>query len=156
MSPVKSVNILLVEDDPADVELTREGLKDSKMIINLNVVNDGIEAMKYLRKEASYTGAVRPDLIILDLNMPKKDGREVLSEIKADDGLKSIPVVVLTTSQAAWDIQKCYELGANCWITKPIGLDEFIKIVGTVQDFWFTVVKLPLDRSCLPGQNQKA
>ena len=156
MSPMKSVNVLLVEDDPADVELTREGLKDSKMMMTLNVVNDGIEAMKYLRREAPHTDAVRPDLIILDLNMPKKDGREVLRELKADDGLKSIPVVVLTTSQAAWDIQKCYELGANCWITKPIGLDEFIKIVGTVQDFWFTVVKLPLDRSLLPDREQKA
>lgn len=155
MSPIKSVQVLLVEDDPADVELTREGLKDSKMMINLNVVDDGIKAMKYLKKEAPYIDAVRPDLIILDLNLPKKDGREVLQDIKGDESLKCIPVVVLTTSQAAWDIQKCYELGANCWITKPIGLEEFIKIVGTVQDFWFTVVKLPLERSCISEPNKK-
>jgi chemotaxis family two-component system response regulator Rcp1 len=155
MSPVKAVQILLVEDDPADIELTREGLKDSKMHLELNVVDDGVEAMKYLKKEAQYLDAVRPDLIILDLNMPKKDGRAVLREIKSDEDLKCIPVVVLTTSQDAWDIQKCYEMGANCWITKPIGLDEFIKIVGTIQDFWFTVVKLPLQRSCIPDSNKK-
>lgn len=154
MSPIKSVQVLLVEDDPADVELTREGLKDSKMMISLNVVDDGVKAMKYLRRESPYAEAVRPDLIILDLNLPKKDGREVLQEIKGDDNLKCIPVVVLTTSQAAWDIQRCYELGANCWITKPIGLEEFIKIVGTVQDFWFTVVKLPYGGACLPEQGK--
>ncbi len=154
MSPVKSVQVLLVEDDPADVELTREGLKDSKMHLELSVVDDGVKAMKYLKKEAPYYDAVRPDLIILDLNMPKKDGRAVLQEIKSDETLKCIPVVVLTTSQDAWDIQKCYEMGANCWITKPIGLDEFIKIVGTVQDFWFTVVKLPRV-SCIPDSNKQ-
>lgn len=154
MTPVKSVHILLVEDDPADVELTREGLKDSKMLVNLNVVDDGIKAMQYLRKETPYSDAARPDLIILDLNMPKKDGRAVLQEIKSDEGLKCIPVVVLTTSQDAWDIQRCYEMGANCWITKPIGLEEFIKIVGTVQDFWFTVVKLPLGRTCMPDSDK--
>ena len=154
MSPVKAVQVLLVEDDPADVELTREGLKDSKMHININVVDDGVKAMQYLKKEAPYSDVVRPDLIILDLNMPKKDGRAVLQEIKNNEDLKCIPVVVLTTSQDAWDIQKCYEMGANCWITKPIGLEEFIKIVGTVQDFWFTVVKLPIQRSCIPESNK--
>jgi CheY-like chemotaxis protein len=150
MSPIKSVEILLVEDDPADVELTREGLHDSKMHVHLNVVDDGVKAMKFLRKEEPYKDAPRPDLIILDLNLPKKDGREVLQEIKGDEALKCIPVVVLTTSQDAFDIQRCYELGANCWVSKPIGLDEFIKIVSSVHDFWFTVVKLPLGRSCAP------
>ena len=153
MNVMKSVEVLLVEDDPSDVELTREGLNDSKMLINLNVVNDGIQAMKYLRREPPYPDAARPDLVILDLNLPKKDGREVLKEIKNDDILKSIPVVILTTSQDAYDIQRCYELGANCWITKPVGLEEFIKIVGSVQDFWLTVVKLPGDASgtAVPG-----
>ena len=153
MNIMKSVEVLLVEDDPSDVELTREGLNDSKMLINLNVVHDGIMALKYLRREPPYPNAARPDLIILDLNLPKKDGREVLKEIKNDDILKSIPVVILTTSQDAYDIQRCYELGANCWITKPVGLEEFIKIVGSVQDFWFTVVKLPGDVSgtAVPG-----
>ena len=153
MNVMKSVEVLLVEDDPSDVELTREGLNDSKMLINLNVVHDGIMALKYLRREPPYPNAARPDLIILDLNLPKKDGREVLKEIKNDDILKSIPVVILTTSQDAYDIQRCYELGANCWITKPVGLEEFIKIVGSVQDFWFTVVKLPGDVSgtAVPG-----
>ena len=143
MTPIRSAEILMVEDDAADVELTREGLKDAKMMITLNVVDDGVKAMKYLRKEAPYGNAERPDLIILDLNLPKKDGREVLREIKSDENLKSIPVVVLTTSSDSWDIQKCYEWGANCWITKPIGLSEFIKIVSHLHDFWLTVVKLP-------------
>ena len=153
MNVMKSVEVLLVEDDPSDVELTREGLNDSKMLINLNVVHDGIMALKYLRREPPYPDAARPDLVILDLNLPKKDGREVLKEIKNDDILKSIPVVILTTSQDAYDIQRCYELGANCWITKPVGLEEFIKIVGSVQDFWLTVVKLPGDASgtAVPG-----
>jgi two-component system response regulator len=121
------------------------------MLVHLNVVDDGVEAMKYLRKEPPYADARRPDLMILDLNLPKKDGREVLRDIKNDETLRCIPVVVLTTSQDEWDIQRCYELGANCWITKPIGLQEFVKIVGAVQDFWFTVVKLPRGGSCLPG-----
>ena len=128
MSPIRSVDVLLVEDDPADVELTREGLKDSKMLVHLDTVDDGIKAMQYLRREAPYTDARRPDLIILDLNLPRKDGR---------------------------DIQRCYEWGANCWITKPIGLKEFIKIVETIQDFWFTVVKLPLGRGDMPASDNK-
>jgi two-component system response regulator len=143
MTPVQGAEILMVEDDAADVELTREGLKDAKMMINLNVVDDGVKAMQYLRREGAYANAVRPDLIILDLNLPKKDGREVLREIKHDENLKAIPVCVLTTSSDSWDIQKCYEWGANCWITKPIGLSEFIKIVNNLHDFWLTVVKLP-------------
>jgi len=155
MTPIRSVDVLLVEDDPADVELTREGLKDSKMMVQLNTVDDGVKALQYLRGEAPYTDAARPDLIILDLNLPRKDGREVLQELKKDEALKCIPVVILTTSQDAWDIQRCYEWGANCWITKPIGLKEFIKIVGTIQDFWFAVVKLPLGPGCMPDSNSK-
>jgi two-component system response regulator len=155
MSPPRTVDVLLVEDDPADVELTREGLKDSKMLIHLDVVDDGIKAMQYLRREAPYADARRPDLIILDLNLPRKDGRQVLTELKKDEALKPIPVVVLTTSQDAWDIQRCYEWGANCWITKPIGLKEFIKIVETIQDFWFTVVKLPLGRGDMSASDNK-
>ncbi len=143
MNSAKPLEILLVEDDPSDVELTREGLKGSKMLVHLNVVEDGVQALKYLRNEPPYSGASRPDLIILDLNLPKKDGREVLQDIKSDEALKCIPVVVLTTSQDMLDIQRCYELGANCWISKPIGFDEFIKIVSSINDFWFTVVKLP-------------
>jgi two-component system response regulator len=155
MSPIRSVDVLLIEDDPADIELTREGLKDSKMMVHLNTVDDGIKAMQYLRGETPYTDATRPDLIILDLNLPRKDGREVLQDLKKDEALKGIPVVVLTTSQDAWDIQRCYEWGANCWITKPIGLKEFIKIVGSIQDFWFAVVKLPLGPGCMPDSNNR-
>jgi two-component system response regulator len=152
---MRSVDILLVEDDPADVELTREGLKDSKMLVHLNTVDDGVKAMQYLRGEPPYKDATRPDMIILDLNLPRKDGREVLQELKKDEALKCIPVVILTTSQDEWDIQRCYEWGANCWITKPIGLKEFIKIVGTIQDFWLTVVKLPLGSGCMPDSDSK-
>jgi two-component system response regulator len=139
----KEVDILLVEDDPGDVELTREGLKTAKMLINLNVVDDGIKALKYLRKEAPYAGAVRPDLILLDLNLPRKDGRETLKEIRADENFKGIPVVVLTTSEADTDIAKCYDLGANCYITKPVGFEAFTRVVKALEDFWFTVVKMP-------------
>ena len=150
MSTIKTLEVLLVENDPADVELTREGLKDAKMMVTLSVADEGVKAMKCLRKEAPYTDAVRPDLVILDLNLPRKDGREVLQEIKKDKILKCIPVIILTISSDAWDIQRCYEWGADCWITKPIGLAEFIKIVGTINDFWFTVVKLPPGHGCVP------
>lgn len=139
----KGVEILLVEDDPADVELTKEGLKTAKMAINLYAVDDGIKALQYLRGEGPYSSAVRPDLILLDLNLPKKSGSEVLREIKSDPSLKSIPVVVLTTSDADTDIAKCYDLGANCYITKPVGFDAFIKVVNRLEEFWFTVVKIP-------------
>ncbi len=139
----KFVNILLVEDDPADVELTLETLKDSKLTINLGVVEDGVEALRYLRNESPFEEAVRPDLILLDLNMPRKDGRETLAEIKASKDLCTIPVVILTTSSAEEDVLKSYGMGANCYITKPVGLEQFAKVVKSIEDFWFTVVKLP-------------
>lgn len=137
------IEILLVEDDPGDVDLTRECLEEAKVMVNLNVVEDGVEAVAYLRQERQYANAVRPDLILLDLNLPKKDGREVLRDIKTDKHLKHIPVVVLTTSDADEDILKSYNLGANCYVTKPVGLDQFARIVQTIESFWFTVVKLP-------------
>jgi len=137
------IDILLVEDDPGDVELTKEGLQDAKMLVNLHVVEDGEKAMRFLRKEAPYTEAVRPDIILLDLNMPRKDGKETLAEIKADQSLRSIPVVILTTSEAESDIVKCYELGANCYIAKPISFEAFTKVVAMIEEFWFTIVKMP-------------
>ena len=143
MTPMKDVEVLLVEDDPGDVELIREGLNGAKIFINLHVIDDGIKAMKYLRREEPYRAASKPDLIILDLNLPKKDGKDVLHEVKNDERLKSIPVVVLTTSASEEDLNRCYELGANCCITKPIGLEEFIKIVKSIKEFWVTIVKLP-------------
>lgn len=143
MTTVEPLQILLVEDDPGDVELTRESLSDSKLAINISVAGDGVEAMAFLRKEGEYSSAVTPDLILLDLNMPRKDGREVLAEIKADDSLKMIPVVILTTSSAETDIVKSYDLGANCYVTKPVGFDQFTKVVDAIEGFWFTVVKLP-------------
>lgn len=142
----RTVEILLVEDDAGDVELTTEALEDSKLRINLNVVRDGVEAIAYLRKQGEYASSKRPDLILLDLNLPRKDGREVLQEIKNDSNLKQIPVVILTTSDTEEDIYKSYDLGANCYVSKPLGLDEFIHIVQSIEDFWFTIVKLPQRR----------
>jgi CheY-like chemotaxis protein len=139
----KPVEILLVEDNPGDVRLTIEGLKEGKVNNNLYVVEDGVEAIAFLRREGKYSEAVRPDLILLDLNLPKKDGREVLTEIKADKDLRTIPVVVLTTSEAEQDILKAYMLHANCYITKPVDLEQFISVVSSIEDFWFTIVKLP-------------
>jgi two-component system, chemotaxis family, response regulator Rcp1 len=135
--------ILLVEDNPGDVRLTQEALKTSKLWHNLTVVRDGIEAMAYLHREAMFPNATVPDLILLDLNLPKKDGREVLAEIKSDDRLKLIPVVVLTTSKADEDIIKTYTLHANCYIQKPVSFQGFSAVVRSIGDFWFTVVKLP-------------
>ena len=137
------IQILLVEDNPGDVLLTKEALRDDKLRVNLNVVVDGEEAMAFLRKEGRFTAVPRPDLILLDLNLPKKDGRQVLSEIKADDVLKCIPVVILTTSQAEEDILRAYRLSANCYVQKPIDLEQFIRVVRSIESFWFTVVKLP-------------
>lgn len=139
--------ILLVEDDPGDVDLTREYLDAAKVMLNLNIVDNGMDAVTYLRQEGPYAQAVRPDLILLDLNLPKKNGREVLADIKSDDALKSIPVVVLTTSDADEDILKSYDLGANCYVTKPVGLDQFARIVTMIESFWFTIVKLPPHKS---------
>ncbi|MBD2409537.1 response regulator [Nostoc calcicola FACHB-3891] len=137
------IEVLLVEDNPGDAQLTRIALEDSKISIHLNVVEDGVEAMAFLRKQEKYFNAVHPDIVLLDLNLPKKDGREVLAEIKADENLKRIPVVVLTTSQAEEDIIKAYNLSANCYITKPVDFDQFVKIVKSIENFWFAIVKLP-------------
>ena len=141
----KVVDILLVEDSPGDARLTIEALKESKLRNNLYTVNDGVEATDFLRRQGKYADATRPDLILLDLNLPKKDGREVLAEIKSDDNLKRIPVVILTVSKAEEDILKSYNLHANCYITKPIDMEQFIKVVKSIEDFWFTIVKLPPD-----------
>jgi CheY-like chemotaxis protein len=137
------IEVLLVEDNPGDAQLTRIALELGKISINLNVVEDGVEAMAFLRKQEQYAGVPHPDIILLDLNLPKKDGREVLAEIKADSNLKRIPVVVLTTSQSEEDILKAYDLAANCYITKPVDFDQFVKIVQSIENFWFTIVKLP-------------
>jgi CheY-like chemotaxis protein len=137
------VEVLLVEDNPGDVRLTREALKEGKLLNNVAVVGDGVEALSYLRRQGKYAGAVSPDLILLDLNLPKKDGREVLAEIKADPELRRIPVVVLTTSSAEEDILRTYDLHANCYITKPVDLEQFMRVVKSIEDFWVTVVRLP-------------
>ena len=139
----RPIEILLAEDNPGDVRLTIEAFKEGKLANRVHVVGDGVEAMAYLRREGPYATVGRPDLILLDLNLPKKDGREVLAEIKAEDDLKRIPVVVLTTSQAEQDILKVYDLHANCYITKPVDLDQFLRVVQSVEDFWLTIVKLP-------------
>ena len=135
--------ILLVEDSPGDVRLTREAFKDAKMYINLHVASDGAEAMAFLNREGEHANAPRPDLILLDLNLPKKDGRQVLAEIKDSPTLKSIPVVILTTSSSEADILRSYLLHANCYITKPVGLDGFLKVVHSIDNFWLSIVKLP-------------
>ncbi len=140
---VQGIEILLVEDNPGDVRLTREALKDGKIINKLHVAEDGVEALAFLRREGKYHNAVRPELILLDLNLPKKDGREVLAEIKADVALKRIPVVILTSSAAEQDIVKSYNLHANCYVTKPVDLDQFINVVKSIEHFWLSVVKLP-------------
>jgi len=139
----RAIEILMVEDSPTDVLMAREALQQAKLLNNLSVTENGVEAMAFLRKEGRYSGAPRPDLIFLDLNMPRKDGREVLQELKADPQLKLIPVVILTTSKAEQDIVKSYGLHANCYITKPVDFERFAEVVQTVQDFWFTVVTLP-------------
>ena len=143
---VQPVEILLVEDNPGDVELTKEALADCKMINNLHVTYDGQEAMDFLHKKEPFTNAVTPDLVILDLNLPKLDGREVLKLIKSDENLKKIPVVVLTTSQSEEDILKMYKHYANCYITKPIDLDQFVTVVKAIENFWMGIVKLPSEK----------
>lgn len=140
---VKPVEILLVEDNPGDVRLTKEALKEAKVINRLTVLKDGVEALTFLRREGQYANAPRPHLILLDLNLPKKDGREVLAEIKDDEKLKRIPVVVLTTSQNEQDVLKTYNLHANCYVTKPVDLEQFITVVKSIEDFWLGIVVLP-------------
>lgn len=144
---MEAIEILLVEDNPGDIRLTQVALKDSKMMNNLHVVRDGVEAMAYLRREGEYADEPTPDIILLDLNLPRKDGREVLAEIKNDEMLKRLPVVVLTTSSADEDILHSYDLHANCYITKPVDLNSFVTIIKSIERFWFQIVKLPSDRS---------
>lgn len=140
---IRPIEILMVEDSPTDALIAREALDYAKVLNKLHIVENGEEAMAFLRREGKYAGAVRPDIILLDLNLPRKDGREVLAEIKADDGLKLIPVVVLTTSKAEEDIIKAYGLHANCYITKPVNFDRFTEVVRSIEQFWFSVVTLP-------------
>jgi len=139
----RPVEFLLVEDNPGDVRLTQEALKDSKVRNNLNILGDGISALAFLHRETPFQDAPRPDIILLDLNLPRMDGREVLSRIKADPDLKRIPVVVITSSEAEQDILKTYDLHVNCYVTKPVDLDQFIKVVQSIETFWLTIVKLP-------------
>ncbi|MBN4064265.1 response regulator [Dehalococcoides mccartyi] len=140
---VPQVDILLVDDSPGDVRLTMEALTDAKISNKINVTSDGIEALQFLRKEGEYSNVTRPDLILLDLNMPRMDGRELLGIIKEDRDLRNIPVVVLTTSQSENDILESYDLRANCYITKPVDLDQFLIVVNSIQEFWLSIVKLP-------------
>jgi CheY-like chemotaxis protein len=147
----RTIEILLVEDNPGDVNLTRialadasgETLRDREVNVNLSVVTDGVEAMEFLHRQGEYHQAIHPDLILLDWNLPRKNGREVLIEIKADEKLQRIPIVVLTTSESEADILKAYDLHANCYITKPVDFNEFVQIVQSIEQFWFTIVKLP-------------
>lgn len=144
---MKEIEILLVEDNPGDVRLTEEALREGKVKNRLHVARDGVEAIEFLRRQGKHAGAPRPDLVLLDLNLPRKDGREVLSEIKNDPELKTLPVVVLTTSSAEADILKTYSLHANCYIQKPVDLDQFVQVVKSIDDFWLTIVRLPSERT---------
>jgi two-component system, chemotaxis family, response regulator Rcp1 len=139
-----AIEILLVEDNPGDARLTIEAMKEAKVCNTLHIVEDGVEAMRYLRREGPYSHHARPDLVLLDLNLPRKDGREVLTEVKEDSGLCTIPVVVLTTSQAEEDIARAYNSHANCYISKPVDLDQFVRVVKAIESFWLTIVKLPV------------
>jgi two-component system, chemotaxis family, response regulator Rcp1 len=139
----RPIEILLVEDNEGDVRLTLEALKEGKVSNNLSIARDGVEALQMLRREGKHAQLARPDLILLDLNLPRKDGREVLAEIKEDGDLRRIPVVVLTTSQAEEDVLRTYDLHANCYITKPVDLEQFLKVVKSIDDFWLEVVRLP-------------
>lgn len=143
MPVYRAIEILLVEDNPGDVRLTQEALKENKIRNNLHVAKDGVEAMEFLRRIRDYGESPRPDLILLDLNLPKKDGREVLAEIKSDEKLRSIPVVILTTSDAEDDIAKAYQMYANCYVRKPIDLNRFIEVVRVIENFWLSIVELP-------------
>jgi CheY-like chemotaxis protein len=139
----RTIEILLVEDNPGDARLTLEAFKEGKVINNLVVMSDGVEALAYLRRQGAYVNSTTPDLILLDLNLPKKDGRQVLAEIKADERLRLIPVVVLTTSTAQEDVARAYGNHANCYITKPVDLDQFLHVVQSIETFWLSLVKLP-------------
>ena len=139
----RPIEILLVEDNPGDVRLTTEALRDAKVRNHLHVVADGVEALAFLRREGAFTGVPRPDLILLDLNLPRMSGRELLERIKQDDAVRHIPVVILTTSQAEQDIVVSYHLRANAYVTKPVDLDQFLKVVGSIEHFWLEIVKLP-------------
>ena len=141
----KNIEILLVEDSPADILITREAFQDARLMNTIHVVEDGVQALEFLRREGNYASAPRPDLILLDLNLPRKNGREVLAEIKETAEFKSIPVVVLTTSNADEDILKAYDLHANCYVIKPVGFDNFLKAVQSIENFWFSVVVLPTE-----------
>jgi two-component system, chemotaxis family, response regulator Rcp1 len=139
----RPVEVLLVEDNPGDVRLTQEAFKDGRVMVHLTVAVDGVEAMEILKRNGPHADKPRPDLILLDLNLPKKNGREVLEEIKVDEDLKRIPVIVMTTSKAEQDIYRAYNLNANCYVTKPVDLDEFLNVVRSIEDFWLTIVTLP-------------
>lgn len=141
----RPIEVLLVEDNPGDVRLTQEALKEGRIMNHLNVVQDGVEAMDFLTRRGKYENSPRPDLILLDLNLPKKDGGEVLQEIKNDPELRRIPVMVLTTSSAEKDMQKAYDLHANCYITKPVDLNQFLEVVRSIEHFWFHIVTLPTE-----------
>lgn len=143
--PGRPVEILLIEDNPGDVRLTEEAFKEGKVLNRLSIVGDGVEALEFLRRKNKYARAPRPDIIMLDLNLPKKDGREVLAVIKGDEKLRRIPVIVLTTSQAEQDILKAYNLNANCYISKPVDFNTFINVVRSIENFWLTIVMLPAD-----------
>jgi CheY-like chemotaxis protein len=139
----RAIEILLVEDNPGDARLTIEAMREAKLGNRIHVVEDGVEAMAYLRREGAYSAMPRPDLILLDLNLPRKDGRDVLAEVKADPGLRRIPVVVLTTSRAEEDVLRAYDLHANCFVTKPVGLEQFMSVIKQIDEFWIKVVILP-------------
>jgi two-component system, chemotaxis family, response regulator Rcp1 len=148
-SEIRVVEVLLVEDSPSDTELTLAALEDAKMRNRVSTVEDGVQAMQFLRRQGPYADAPRPDLILLDLKLPRKDGRQVLAEIKADENLKTIPVVVLTASPEEQDMLRAYQLHANCYITKPVDFDQFNQVVRSIESFWFVVVALPPARK--PG-----
>ena len=141
----RPVEVLLVEDNPGDVRLTQEAFKEGRVLVNLSVAMDGVEALEMLNRQGEHANAPRPDLIVLDLNLPRKNGREVLEEIKADLDLRRIPVIVMTTSKAEQDVHRVYNLNANCYVSKPVDLDEFLNVVRSIEDFWLTIVTLPHD-----------
>jgi two-component system, chemotaxis family, response regulator Rcp1 len=152
----RPVEILLVEDNPGDVRLTLEAFKEARLANRLSVVGDGVEALAYLRREGKFASAVRPDMILLDLNLPKKSGLEVLADVKVDDKLRRTPVVILTTSQAEQDISRSYDLYANCYITKPVGFEEFMNVIKSIEEFWLATVQLPLDESGFSSEFAKS